>query len=162
MRRGISMRRGCTLQFTSFELSFRVTHLLPYKRQQSQQILKGFASSRTRLSLHVQSRADLYWRTSGPQSRTRRPRRPIITSSIQGGLRAVRETKGGGARRWATGAIQARVRHDVQPRGAHATNTSLAALEHPSSPRGPSPRTGLRSVASETRFSRAFASGLRH
>ena len=43
---------------------------------------------------------------------------------------------------------------------ARAPNTSLAALEHPSSPSGPFSRTGLRSVASETRFSRAFASGL--
>ena len=46
-------------------------------------------------------------------------------------------------------------RHNVQPR---APNISLAALEYPSSPRGPSPRTGLRSVASETLFTRV-ASG---
>ena len=51
------------------------------------------------------------------------------------------------------------VRHNVQPRGARATNTSLAALEHPSSPSGPFSRTGLRSVASETRFSTTGASG---
>ena len=64
--------------------------------------------------------------------------------------------RGDNGGRWATGALQASVHGITSSRARH--QHCLAALEHPSSPRGLFSRTGLRSAASETRFSRAFAS----